>query len=245
MNGWKSAIALSLTVGLMAALVGCGSSDSAVNAPGAKPMPKDVEKSVETNAVAGMPIPETADPAFAETRKVAEERPFAVRGNAFALLSPEVKFNREQTSERIFSNLGGFQVEYEPPLEKPDPEEQREPQPYRRLAGIVLGDAVLALIEMEDGQTYQVRPGQQIPNSEWFVFSIDAEKAILRRKGNKIPHEIAVALESRRGGSGGGGGAPTGGSPSGGAADNPGNSMTPGASGATGGAGGPGSSKSD
>lgn len=246
MMGFLKLTSLGVLAGLAVGLVGCGSATDSITAPAALAMPKDITENPQLSAEAGVPIPEAADPAFAETRKIAEERPFAVRGDAFALLGPEKVFDRQQRAELLFGKLSGFSVEWEPPVEKPDPEEEREPQPYRRLAGILLGDAVMALIEMEDGQTYQVRPGQQIPNSEWSVFSIDSEKAILRRKGNKLPKEIAVPLESRRSG-GGGGGAPAGGGlAGGGGAQNPGEGMTPGVGGASGtGAGAPAQGRPD
>lgn len=246
MKGYKKWIGCAVLAGLTVGLVGCGSSADSVAAPAALPMPKDITESPQLSAEAGVPLPETADPTFAETRKIAEEKPFAVRGDAFALLGPEKVFDRQQRSELLFGKLQGFSVEWEPPVEKPDPEEEREPQPYRRLAGILLGDAVMALIEMENGQTYQVRPGQQIPDSEWSVFSIDSEKAILRRKGNKLPREIAVPLESRRSGGGGGGGSDSGQPAGGGGANNPGEGMTPGVGGAAGtGAGAPAQGRPD
>lgn len=246
MKGFKKWIGYGVLAGLTVGLVGCGNSADSVAAPAALPIPKDITESPQLSAEAGVPLPEVADPTFAETRKIAEDKPFAVRGDAFALLGPEKVFDRQQRSELLFGKLQGFSVEWEPPVEKADPEEEREPQPYRRLAGILLGDAVMALIEMENGQTYQVRPGQQIPDSEWFVFSIDSEKAILRRKGNKLPREIAVPLESRRSGggpAGGDSGAPAGG----GGAQNPGEGMTPGVGGAsgTGGAGAPAQGRPD
>jgi hypothetical protein len=63
-----------------------------------------------------------------------------------------------------------------------------EPQPYRRLSGIVVGDSVLALIVMGDGAGPQIiRPGLRIPNSPWRVISIDEEQAVLRRDGDVLP----------------------------------------------------------
>lgn len=245
MSGWKQAIGIAVATGTLVGLVGCGGS-SDVAPPAAKAMPKDIERSPELVAEAGVPIPETQDPTFAETRTLVESREFAVRGDAFAMLGAEVRFDEGQRAARIFETTGQFSVEWEPPEEKPDPEERREPQPYRRLAGIILGDAVLALIEWEDGRTYQVRPGQSVANSEWVVFSIDSEKAILRRRGDVLPTEVVVPLESRRGGArGGGGGGGQGGGPPGGAAPGgPGGpgGMTPGTAGASpgGGSGGAG-----
>jgi bifunctional DNA-binding transcriptional regulator/antitoxin component of YhaV-PrlF toxin-antitoxin module len=83
-------------------------------------------------------------------------------------------------------------VEFELPAD--EVAEVIEPQPFRRLAGIMVGDSVLAIIDMGDGNLQIVRPGQQIPGTEWTVASIDEEKAVLRRSGNKKPKEVVVPL---------------------------------------------------
>jgi len=165
---------------------------------------------------------------------------FAPRFDPFALLSEERGYELSQTSERFASESGGFSFDYVPPVETA-PTVVVEPQPYRRLAGVIVGESVLALIDMGDGRLEIIRPGQRIPNSEWTVISIDEEKAVLRRSGNKLPRQVIVRLESPPYNPGqGGGGAPAGGGlpgpaggPPGGAAPN-----RPGVGGA-GGAGGP------
>lgn len=211
MSGWKNVLALTVTASFAVALTGCGVGDDGGATASNPPIPKELLESPQLTANAGVPVPEAADPTYSETMKLAEQRPFATRGDVFALLGPERRFDQSERANRIFGQLGDFSNEYTPPEEKPAPEEQREPQPYRRLAGILLGDSVMAIIEMESGGPQLVRPGQQIPNSEWTVVSIDSEKAILRRGGNKLPREIAVPLESRRAGAGGGGGSDEGG----------------------------------
>jgi hypothetical protein len=89
---------------------------------------------------------------------------------------------------------------YEPPIEVADQSEIVEPQPYRRLAGILVGDTVSAIIIMEDGSAHIIKPGMRIPNSPWRVVSIDEEKAILRRAGNRKPTQITIRLETPLGG---------------------------------------------
>ncbi len=137
---------------------------------------------------------------------------FAPRSDPFALLPEERGFEISQSSERILADMGGFRFDYEPPVDTA-PVEVVEPQPYRRLAGVIVGESVLALIDMGDGRLEIIRPGQRIPNSEWTVVSIDEDKAILRRGGNKLPRQIIVRLESPpfNPNQGGGGGAPAGG----------------------------------
>lgn len=148
---------------------------------------------------------------------------FLTRKNPFAMFGEELGF---ETAIRTRIILGKhtptYATEFDPPVEE-IPEELRpvEPQPYRRIAGIYFGDTVAAIIEMEDGRTYVVAPGQQIPGSEWIVESVDTEKAILRRDPRKRPDRIIVRLESRPsipgggGGGTGGGGGGTGGQPGG------------------------------
>lgn len=174
-----------------------------------------------------------------KTRSVGNHgQSFAPRSDPFALLSEERAFEISQNSERILADSGGFRFDYEPPVEQDDVEIQ-EPQPYRRLAGVIVGESVLALIDMGDGRLEIIRPGQRIPNSEWTVVSIDEEKAILRRGGNRLPRQIVVRLESPpfnpNQGGGGGMGNPSG-APGGGPGNAPGAPANPGGRGSLGGA---------
>jgi hypothetical protein len=134
---------------------------------------------------------------------------FASRNDPFALLREEKAYDISQTSERFLSETP-FRFDYEEP---PPPQSMDivEPQPYRRLAGVIVGESVLALIDMGDGRLEIIRPGQRIPNSEWTVVSIDEEKAVLRRGGNRLPRQIVVRLESPPFQGGGGGATPGGG----------------------------------
>ncbi len=139
---------------------------------------------------------------------------FAPRSDPFALMPEERSFEARQSSERYLSTAGGFSFDYEPPTPTDDTV-ILEPQPYRRLAGVIVGESVLGLIDMGDRPGLEIiRPGQRIPNSEWTVVSIDEDKAVLRRSGNRLPREIIVRLESppftpnQGGGAGGPAGAP-------------------------------------
>lgn len=145
--------------------------------------------------------------------QLVQNKGFASRVDPFALLAKERAFETDQLSERVFSMGSGWRYDFVP-------EEEKiivpviEPQPYRRLAGVIVADSILALIDMGDGQMQLIRPGQQI--GEWKVVSIDSEKAILRRAGNKLPREVTVRLETPPNGvgfgpGGGGGGGSTGG----------------------------------
>ncbi|MCB8933620.1 MAG: hypothetical protein M9921_06405 [Fimbriimonadaceae bacterium] len=200
--GWMGAL------GACLALVGCGGGTAVSSAP--PPATSTVTREpFRPDAPAGIPIAQYAETDLAT---VASNRNFGgTRQDPFSLKPTEQRYEAEQRVMRFLQDAGGFSIMFEPPEEKPDdtlvPIEQ---QPYRRLSGILVGDSVHAIIELEGGRTEIVRPGTKIPNTEWTVVSIDGEKAILRRPGNRRPNEIVVRLESPPAGQGGGR-APTGG----------------------------------
>lgn len=145
---------------------------------------------------------------------------FGRRSNPFALNAEEKAFDVAQAAERIVIEGGAFGSMYDEPEDKLPAAEPMEPQPYRRLSGILIGDSVLAILE-EGSKSTIVRPGMMIPDTNWRVISIDRDKAILRREGStRLPREVEVRLEVGlpfQGGNGGfGGGAPQGGAPQGG-----------------------------
>lgn len=191
-------------------------------------------------------VPETTPAAAADTKTLASLKTFATRTDPFALKPNERQYDKEQEGFRIFGETG-FSVQYEGPGEEVVKQEDiPEPQPYRRLAGVVVGDSILALIDMGNGTLEVIRPGQEIPNSEWRVISIDSEKAVLRRNGNRTPRQIIVRLESPPPGMGGGigqtggGGFPGGGGRPG--VGSPGGGNRPGVGAPGGGGAGPGGS---
>ena len=165
--------------------------------PEVTPSPAPPDPKIDFTASAGVPKERSADTKFNPTvvaltsRKVGPARP-----DPFALKADERAYDTEQNSERIFGTIGGWQNEFIPPNPADEaPPRIVEPQPYRRLSGVVVGDSVLALIDMGNGQSYIIRPGQSIPNSEWRVESIDMDKAVLVRSGDALPKEIVVRLE--------------------------------------------------
>lgn len=205
-----------------AALAGCGSSptlDSGSAAASAVPNTPYVPMSD-----AGVPI--TQDTDTKELKKLyvaAADKYGPARKDPFELTKSEAEFETDQTGQRAFNDLGGYQLDYvpHPPVEVVPVIEE---QPYRRLAGVVVGDSVLAIIEMGDGSEKIVRPGEKIPGTDWTVVSIDQEKAVLHRDGNVLPHDITVRLETPRpgtqnynpgGGPGAGAGYPGAGGPPG------------------------------
>jgi|SRR5688572_18167393 len=149
--------------------------------------------------------------------------PRTARNNPFALFGEEIQFQTGIRYERILGNLPQYEgFAFAPPMfpqpSLPPAPEMVEPeaQPYRRLSGVYFGDTVSAIIEMEDGKPYLIYPGSRVGDTEWYVESIDAEKATLVRSGNKIPKRIVVRLETPPFGGAGGGGNQGGGNDQGG-----------------------------
>lgn len=205
-------LSLLLATGTCLAVVGCGPKAEPVDSSSpVSSVPKALKK---PNADAGVPITQSTD-AKLFPALVAQSDPKFGRGRAdpFSLTPAERDYDMQQGMERLLNQASGFSIQFQP---KEDVVEQPiiEPQPYRRLSGIVVGDSVLAILDMGNGSPVIIRPGQRIPNSEWTVVSIDEDKAVLRRGGNRLPHQVTVRLESPPPGLGGAAnGAPTGGPP--------------------------------
>lgn len=141
--------------------------------------------------------PTENDQAWRQAAVSTASRYGGARSNPFGLTSSERVIEAQQDTARLFANLGGFSVQFTPPAPAAaTPPPVIETQPYRRLSGIIVGDSVMALIEMGNGQTEIIRPGMRIPNSPWRVKSIDSNKAVLERSGNVLPKQITVRLES-------------------------------------------------
>ena len=224
--------------GLLA--VGCGGGDPSATttaqtpgAPGAVNMNFVNQKIGEIpRAPAGMPLPPNTPvlDSSKEYLRVAQNVYPGSRRDPFRLFSKEATFEVGQQRERLAGDLGGWStLIYEEPAPKPDISEMPvEPQPRRRLAGVLLGDGASALLEMEDGNIYDVRPGSRV--GEWTVLSIDGDKCVLYRDPSKRPSEVTVYLDgSLNGGGGGQPGGAGGGQPGG---------RRPGAAGDGGGSGG-------
>jgi hypothetical protein len=177
-----------------AALTGCQSNQPFT--PPASPQAAAVD--FKPNVDAGVPPATSA----ASIMTLAANKRFGNRPDPFSLLGLEKAWEEKMSAERLASEGGFFAPQYEP-KEDEVVVEPEEPQPYRRLAGVLVGETVSAIIIMEDGRAELIRPGMMIPNSEWRVVSIDEEKAVLRR-ATKRPRTIVVRLEVDPRGSGGG-----------------------------------------
>lgn len=178
---------------IFAALVvsGCNAPDVPPTAASSTVTPPTIAFSSK----AGVPVAASANPV--PITAVASAKRFDYRPDPFALTAKERKFESEQEALRVFGELGGAGDLFTPEEEKQAVVDYPEPQPYRRLAGVVVGDSILALVDMGDGTGLKViRPGQRIEGSEWRVASIDSEKAVLVRSGSRTPRRIVVKLEA-------------------------------------------------
>ncbi|HWP30954.1 MAG TPA: hypothetical protein VNK96_04395 [Fimbriimonadales bacterium] len=142
-------------------------------------------------------------------------RIYASRYNPFSLKSDEAAFETQIRYNFILNKMSpsyALELVAAPP-EIPIELQPMEPQPYRRVAGVIFGDSVRALIIEEGGKSYFVSPGDMI--GDWLVASIDAEKVVLERDPRKRPNRLEIRVESQpaflpSGGApgGAGGGAP-------------------------------------
>jgi hypothetical protein len=210
----KLTISVARGAGLMvigAGLFGCA--DLTANLE--EPLPTTIKKIQDVKPTARAGVDKDVSKTMGPERMkglIASAARFGTRGNPFALSSDELKFDELQASERFLSESGHFPNSFELPEDKVEGTIIQEQQPYRRISGIVIGDAVYAILE-ENGRSTIIRPGSKIPDSEWVVAAIDRDGVTLRRSGNIQPNEVVVRLEVAPPGMGGapvGGGVPGG-----------------------------------
>ncbi len=183
-----------LIVGSAWIAVGCGPDPTTSAAAGGDGGTAQASKPFIPDAEAGIKI-QAADPTamIAEAKKMS----FAISSDPFALRSYEVSFDRSQLAANLNEQTGFYPMIADEKVETVETITV-EPQPARRLAGILIGETVTALIDMGDGKgLQQIHPGMVIgpAGNEWIVVSIDEEKAILRRKDERRrPQTVVVRL---------------------------------------------------
>jgi len=160
---------------------------------------------VTLTSQAGVPVTQMSDPGNQTLKELASAKRPAPRRDPWSLLAAERKYESEQTTARLTDELGGFGQYFKPEQDvvDSDPIIVQAP-PSMRLAGVILGNGVVALLEV-NGKVIDIRPGTQI-DAEWVVSSIDEEKAVLKRLNKKRPHEVVVPLSSKLDLPGGGNG---------------------------------------
>src|SRR5579862_2729385 len=129
------------------ASVGCTDPNTAWKTPDANPAPADPfmkqAQSFKAPSEAGVRV----DPAPAVLwTQLVRSRTFSSRPDPFALQPKERAFETSQEGERMFTQIGGWDVRFEP-VDEIVVQPTVEPQPYRRLAGVIVGDSILALID--------------------------------------------------------------------------------------------------
>lgn len=210
MKGWIPALAFVALVAV--SVTGCDAGDTSETYNGTVPFKGEAPAAA---AEAGLEAKVDARPEN-QPMELAKKKYFPVRGDAFALNSTERAFDRAQLAARLVSDSGGFSNMFSVPDEAADLPPVSEPLPLWRLSGVVISDGVAALLETGT-RTIEIRPGMKIPDTDWTVVSIDANRAVLKRSGNKLPKTFVVELKGSfssgtpGGGGGGGGGGSTGG----------------------------------
>lgn len=178
----------------------------------------------------GQPTPPTAPmgggmtppPTTMAAQPQATRPPFSPRRDPFAPLPEEV----EAMQADAFDPARYFVLASPPKPPQVELPEPFEPQPRRRVAGIIIGTTVSAILEQEGELPRIVYPGDMV--GEFRIVAITENGLILRRsKGN--PREVRVPYEPPGNVGGGGFGAGRGGG--GGLGAPPGAPSAPGAGG--------------
>jgi translation initiation factor IF-2 len=195
-----------IAIALLLVFTGGGGDNTASQPP---PVPPDFDRS------GGAPAPPSpgggftpSSPAMTATapQPQAARPQFTPRRDPFAPLPEEV----EAMQADAFDPARYFVLASPPKPPKVELPEPFEPQPRRRVAGIIIGATVSAILEQEGELPRIVYPGDMV--GEFRVAAITETGLILRRsKGN--PREVRVPYEppGNVGGGGGGGGAGFGG----------------------------------
>lgn len=170
--------------------------DRGFGQPSIPPAPMGTSAAPQPTTMAAAPQPQTTRP------------PFTPRRDPFAPLPEEL----EAMQAEAFDPSRYFVLASPPKPPRVELPEPFEPQPRRRVAGIIIGTTVSAILEQEGELPRIVYPGDMV--GEFRVVAITENGLILRRsKGN--PREVRVPYEPPGNvgggtGTGGGGGAPGG-----------------------------------
>lgn len=187
-------------LGLLA-VVGCGGPDPDPN-QFVEPATVDPGPPPSNEAKAGVKM----DPSNPGLTEIAKAQIVAIRANPFALLPSEVAYDRSQLAASLNEESGFYRLVGESQVPPPQPTMRYVNEPNRRLAGIMIGETVSALVDMNDGSPMQIiRPGSTVKNAAgqdtWIVESIDNERAILRRIEKGVqPTHVVVRLQNDLGG---------------------------------------------
>jgi len=203
-----------IAVALLFVFTGGGNGDVAMQPPAPPPDIRDDGGFAPAPPGGGFaPTPPTTMAAVPQPS--AARPPFTPRRDPFAPLPEEV----EAMQADAFDPARYFVLASPPKPPKVELPEPFEPQPRRRVAGIIIGTTVSAILEQEGELPRIVYPGDMV--GEFRVAAITESGLVLRRsKGN--PREVRVPYEPPGNVGGGGGGAGFGGPRGGGLGAPPG-----------------------
>jgi hypothetical protein len=196
-----------IAIALLLVFTGGGGDNSASQPP---PTPPDIDRNgggLAPPSPSGGFTPPPPTTMAAAPQPAAARPQFTPRRDPFAPLPEEV----EAMQADAFDPARYFVLASPPKPPKVELPEPFEPQPRRRVAGIIIGATVSAILEQEGELPRIVYPGDMV--GEFRVASITETGLILRRsKGN--PREVRVPYEPPGNVGGGAGfGAPRGGGP--------------------------------
>lgn len=173
--------------------------------PSAPETPPPAESTANAGFDAGMPgqppSPEAATGTTGTTTSPQQQQP-AATGTAKPMeawrpdpfLPPDYKPPKRGKQIRVkqhIRDLPTFDLRLGAPPEPPAPQPEL-PQPVRRMAGLILGDKVYAIIE-QDGKNQVVQPGDMLEDRLATVFRIEKDRVILRTM-DKQPRYITVRM---------------------------------------------------
>jgi hypothetical protein len=196
-------VLVAIAIALLFVFTG-GSSDNTASQP--PPAPPDFDRSggggLTPPSPSGGFTPPSPTMTATASQPSAARPPFTPRRDPFAPLPEEV----EAMQADAFDPARYFVLASPPKPPKVELPEPFEPQPRRRVAGIIIGTTVSAILEQEGELPRIVYPGDMV--GEFRVAAITETGIILRRsKGN--PREVRVPYEppgNVGGGTGGGAG---------------------------------------
>lgn len=172
-----------IAVALLLVFTGGGDVDTATQPPSVSDDRMGIPPTPPAPTGGISPPPAAAPPAARTARP-----PFTPRRDPFAPLPEELAAMQAEA----FDPSRYFVLASPPKPPRVELPEPYEPQPRRRVAGVIIGNTVSAILEQEGEVPRIVYPGDMV--GEFRVVSITADGILLRRsKGN--PREVRVPLE--------------------------------------------------
>jgi hypothetical protein len=173
-------------------LVGCQTQPTTVSS-----LPTGVSqykpKGKALGAEAGIPLTDAL--AKVTVQDIAKTMQVSARKDPFKLTTSEVKFDRQQRTERLLNEAGGYVNLFTPTLDIEFEPRPLEPKPLWRLSGIVVSEGgIVALLDMGNGQSRVIRPGLVLEGTPFVVQSLDRDRAVLRRLDGKDPRLVPIEL---------------------------------------------------